>query len=84
MLLECQDSCIINGVNTTKKIKPQKVARQGDSMSAYLFILCLEIVFILIKADKRVKEINVFEDTYLFVFSLRRRYYFFLKRQKIY
>ena len=59
MLLECQESCIINGVNTTKYFKLQKGARQSDPISAYLCILCLEIVFILIKANKRVKGINI-------------------------
>ena len=82
MLLECQESCIINGGNTTKYFKLQKGARQGDPISAYLFILCLEMVFILIKANKIVKGIKIFE--HLLVFNLRRRYYFFLKRQKIY
>ena len=56
MLLECQESCIINGGNTTKYLKLQKGARQGDPISAYLFILCLEIVFILIKAKRGRKE----------------------------
>ena len=39
MLLECQESCIINGGNTTKHFELQKGALQGDPISAYLFIL---------------------------------------------
>ena len=35
-------------------------------ISSYLFILCLEIVFSLIKANKRVKGINIFDHTYLY------------------
>ena len=66
MLLECQESCIMNGGNTTNYFKLQKNARQGDPIFAYLFISCLEIVFILIKANKRVKGINIFEHTYLY------------------
>ena len=66
MLLECKESCIINGGNTTKYFKLQKRARQGNPISAYLFILCLEIVFILIQANKRVKGINIFKHTYLY------------------
>ena len=46
-LLEDHKSCIINGG------KLQKDARQDDPISAYLFILCLETVFNLIKANKR-------------------------------
>ena len=51
MLLECQESCIINRGNTTKHFELQKGARQGGPISAYLYILRLEIlclVFILI------------------------------------
>ena len=57
---------IINGGNTTKYFELQKGARQGDPISAYLFISCLEIVFLLIKANKRVKGINIFKHTYLY------------------
>ena len=64
MLLECQKSYITNGGNTKKYFKLKKGAPQGDPISAYLIILCLEIIFILIKANKRVKGINIFEHTF--------------------
>ena len=83
MLLEYQESCIINGGNTTKYFELQKGARQGNPISAYLFILCLEIVFILIRADKRVKGINIFNHTYLYS-AYTDDTTFFLKRQKMY
>ena len=67
MLLKCQESCIINGSNTTIYVKLQKGAWQSHPVSAYLFILCLENVFILIKANKRVKGINIFEHIYFYV-----------------
>ena len=44
-LLNNQESCIINGGFTTKYFKLDKGTRQGDPISAYLFIVVLEIVF---------------------------------------
>ena len=66
MLIECQESCIINSGNTTKSFELQKSASQGYPISAYLFTLGLEIVFILINVNKRVKAIDVLEHTYLY------------------
>ena len=44
-LLNNQESRIINEGFTTKYFKIDKGTRQGDPISAYLFILVLEIVF---------------------------------------
>ena len=35
-----QESCVINGGITTKYVKLEKGAQQGDPVSAYLFIIC--------------------------------------------
>ena len=43
MLLECQESCIINGGSATKYFKLQKGAQQGDSISADLFFYVLKL-----------------------------------------
>ena len=47
-ILNNQESCIINGGKTTKYLKLDKGARQGDPISAYLFISSLEIFFIFV------------------------------------
>ena len=57
-LLNNQESCIINGGFTTKYFKLDKGTRQGDPISAYLFILALEIVFNLIKQNKDIHGIR--------------------------
>ena len=45
-ILNNQESCIINGGKTTKYFKLERGARQGYPISAYLFILVLEIFFV--------------------------------------
>ena len=37
-----------------------------DTISAYIFVLCLEILFILIKNDPNIKGIEIFEYCYLY------------------
>ena len=46
IFLNEQESCVINGGITTKYFKIEKGVRQGNPVSAYLFILCLEILFL--------------------------------------
>ena len=61
-----QESCVINSGTTTKYFKLNRGARQGDPISAYLFILALEILFLFIKENPRIKGLNTFDHCYLY------------------
>ena len=65
-LLNNEESCIINGGFTTKYFKLQKGTCQGDPISAYLFILVLQIVFNLIKQNKDIHHLTFFDHTFLY------------------
>ena len=53
-ILKNQGSCIING-GKTKYFKLERGARQGDPITAYLYILVLEIFFVFVKNNPKVK-----------------------------
>ena len=66
ILLNNQESCVINGGHTTKYFKLERGARQGDPISLYLFILALEIFFIIIKTNKNIHSLKIFDHEYLY------------------
>ena len=49
------ESCVINGDKTTPYSKLERGTRQGDSISAYLFIISMEVVFSLINANPDIE-----------------------------
>ena len=66
ILLQSQDSCIASGGTTTNYFKLEKGTRQGEPISAYLFILILEIVFLFTKESKKINGLNIFDKTFLY------------------
>ena len=61
-----QESCVINGGHTTTYFCLEYGARQGDPTLAYLFVLALELFFILIKSNKNIHGINMFNQDFLY------------------
>ena len=65
ILLQNQESCVINGGTTTRYFSLKRSTRQGDPISAYLFNLVLEIVFIFIKESENVQGLTVLNNQFL-------------------
>ena len=66
MLLTNQEFCVINSGSTTSYFKLEKGARQEDPISAYLFIIALEIIFAMIKNNLNTKGLNIFNHNNLY------------------
>ena len=60
------ESCIINGGKTTPYFKLERGTIQGDPISAYLFIITLEVVFSLTKANPDTEGLQFFIHTFLY------------------
>ena len=55
MLLTNQEFSVISGGSTTSYFQLEKKARQGDPISAYLFITTSEIILAMIKSTQNMK-----------------------------
>ena len=66
ILLTNQESCVLNGSTTAKYFMLKKETRQGDLMSAYFFILALEIAFLMIQTNQNVKPLDNFNYDFLY------------------
>ena len=66
LLLRNQESWITNGGTTTKDFKLEKGTRQRDLISAYLFIVVLEIALLYIKQNTNINVIDIFNNIFLY------------------
>ena len=80
ILIKNQESCVING-GTTNYFKLERNTRHGDPVSAYLFILVLEIAFLFILQNRNIKGLHIFENTILHIAQANNTT-FFLKDEK--
>ena len=59
-LISKQESCVINDGNTTQYFHLERGAHQGDPISAYIFILALEVLSFLVRNIKDIKRSQYF------------------------
>lgn len=57
-------SCVIQNGIASDYVYPQRGCRQGDQISPYLFLLCAEVLGILIRNNKGIKGIIIEGEEY--------------------
>ena len=73
-LISKQESCAINGGNTTQYFHPERGVCQDNPISAYIFILALEVLSFLVRNNKDIKGLNIFDHLFLYTaFFLKTR-----------
>ena len=66
ILMKKSESRVINSGKTTPYFKLERGTREGDPILAYLFVIALEEVFSLIKANPDIEGLQFFSHTFLY------------------
>ena len=81
-LIRNQESCIINGGTTTNYFKLERGTRQGNPILGYLFILVLEIAFLLIIQKESINGLNILKK-HFYTQRMQTILHFFLKAKHL-
>ena len=65
-ILNKSESCVINSGKITQYFQLNRGAHQGDPISAYLFILVMEVLFTLIKNNEKVQGLDMLNYRFLY------------------
>ena len=65
-LLNKSESCIINSGKTAQYFQLNRGAHQGDSISLYILILVIEVLFTLIKNNELIQELDILSYRFLY------------------
>ena len=66
ILVKKLESCVMNDGKIKPYFRLERGTRQEDPISAYLFIIALEVVFSLIKANPNIEGLQFFSHTFLY------------------
>ena len=74
--------CVINGVDTTHYFKRERGVWQGDPISTYLLILCLEIGFFFKRLLRiiNILKVLIFLEIPSYIQLIQMTWFFFLKK----
>ena len=83
ILIQHQEYCVINGRATTNYFKLGRGTRQGEPISAFLFILILEIAFLFIMQNENINVLNVFGKIFLYTVYADDTLFFFKDKKSV-
>ena len=66
ILIKNQESWIVNGGITTTFFSLNRGVRQEKAISAFLFLLALEVSFVLIKTNNKIKGLDIYGNNFLY------------------